>query len=115
MARTLQVVLEDDLSGEVLATGAGETIVFGLDGQTYEIDLSAQNAEQLRAELGRYVVAGRRVADRDGRRRRPTGRGQASGGRDTGAVREWARRNGHEVSGRGRIPAAVLAAYDAAH
>jgi hypothetical protein len=112
----MQVVLEDDLSGEVLAKGAGETIIFGLDGQTYEIDLSAPNAEQLRAELGRYVAAGRRVTDRDGRRRRTTGREPAARGRrDTGAVREWARRNGPEVSGRGRIPAAVLAAYDAAH
>src|SRR4051794_13480730 len=30
-------------------------------------------------------------------------------------VRAWARSNGHTVSDRGRIPAAVQAAYDAAH
>ena len=33
----------------------------------------------------------------------------------TAAVRAWARANGHVVSDRGRIPAAVQAAYDAAH
>ncbi|MFV0375478.1 Lsr2 dimerization domain-containing protein, partial [Microbacterium sp.] len=35
--------------------------------------------------------------------------------RDYGPVREWAAKNGHTVSERGRVPAAVLAAYDAAH
>lgn len=31
------------------------------------------------------------------------------------AIREWARANGHAVSTRGRIPAPVIAAYDAEH
>lgn len=30
-------------------------------------------------------------------------------------IREWARENGHQVSDRGSIPAAVLSAFDAAH
>jgi hypothetical protein len=30
-------------------------------------------------------------------------------------VREWARKNGHKVSDRGRISAEVQAAYDKAH
>ena len=34
---------------------------------------------------------------------------------DLGAVREWARANGHTVSDRGRISADVQAAYDKAH
>src|SRR3954468_22266892 len=36
-------------------------------------------------------------------------------GPSTADVRAWARSNGHTVSDRGRIPAAVQAAYDAAH
>jgi hypothetical protein len=40
---------------------------------------------------------------------------QAGGDRDTGAIREWAKKHGHKVSERGRLSATVLAAYDAAH
>jgi hypothetical protein len=32
-----------------------------------------------------------------------------------GAIREWARKNGHAVSDRGRIPASVVDAYESAH
>jgi hypothetical protein len=31
------------------------------------------------------------------------------------AIRDWARRNGHQVSDRGRIPASVVSAYEDAH
>lgn len=34
---------------------------------------------------------------------------------DTATIRSWARRNGHPVSARGRIPDAVRDAYNAAH
>lgn len=34
--------------------------------------------------------------------------------RDLGAIRQWAKDNGHEVSDRGRIRADVVAAYEAA-
>ena len=40
MAQKVQVVLIDDLDGG----DATETVTFGLDGATYEIDLSEQNA-----------------------------------------------------------------------
>lgn len=115
MARRVAVVLEDDLTGEVLDEGNGETMSFGLDGQVYEIDLSEDNAAELRRVVGRYtsvarkVDAGRPSADQ---RRKSSNR---RSGRDTSDVRAWARKNGHRVSERGRIPAAVLAAYEAAH
>ncbi|WP_406130207.1 histone-like nucleoid-structuring protein Lsr2 [Streptomyces canus] len=33
---------------------------------------------------------------------------------DTNAIREWARVNGHEVPGRGRVPAALRDAWERA-
>ena len=36
-------------------------------------------------------------------------------GPSTNDVRNWARAQGHEVSDRGRIPSAIMAAYEAAH
>lgn len=118
MARKTMIVLEDDLTGEVLEEGRGETMSFALDGQSYEIDLSGDNATQLRADLRRYVDAGRKTSAsrRNASGRRPAASGSAAPGRkDTGEIRNWARQNGREVSERGRIPSSVVEAYDAAH
>jgi hypothetical protein len=110
MAQKVQVLLVDDTDGGK----ADETVQFGLDGVSYEVDLSAKNAAKLRDSLAGYVGAARRVGARGGSRRR--GRTRASG--DNGSareVREWARANGHQVSDRGRVPAEVMEAYRAAH
>lgn len=114
MAQRTQVLLIDDLDG----SSADETISFGLDGTAYEIDLSADNANVLRAALADYVAKGRKAAwIRGNNRRRPAG---APGSRnsaplDTADVRAWARSNGYEVNDRGRIAADIVEAYRAAH
>ena len=54
MARTLVVTLTDDLDGG----DADETVTFGLDGKSYEIDLSEANAEKLRKALAPFVEKG---------------------------------------------------------
>lgn len=114
MARRIVHQLVDDLDGTVLEVGAGETVLFSLDGVAYEIDLTDGNAAQLRDALQPYLAAGRRVSGRA-----TTGSAQRSrrrsGQRDLAPVRAWAKENGHSVSERGRVPAAVLEAYDAAH
>ena len=112
MAQRVQIVLEDDLDGGV----AAETVTFGLDGVSYEIDLSDKNAGKLRDEFASWIGHARRSGGR-----RTTGRRAASGAssgssrRDLSAVRAWARANGHQVSDRGRVSAAVQEAYDKAH
>jgi Lsr2 len=114
MARKVQVILSDDLDENV---SADETVSFALDGTNYEIDLSDKNATELREVFSRYVQAARKV----GRAGRASGggRSRATGGRmdreQAGAIRDWARKNGHQVSDRGRIPASVVEAYEAAH
>lgn len=107
MAQRMHIVLEDDLDG----SEADETVMFGLDGTSYEIDLSEKNAAKLRDVLSRYVAHGRRVTQQRGRR----GASRRSGGPTPASIREWARANGYEVSDRGRVSADVRSAYDAAH
>ena len=109
MAQKIQVVLEDDLDGG----SADETVVFGLDGTNYEIDLNKKNAAKLRDALAPWVAAGRRTGGSRGGARR--GRGRSSRSSQAGDVRTWARANGYEVSERGRISAEIQAAYSAAH
>ena len=116
MARKVQVILSDDLDENL---PADETVSFSLDGTNYEIDLSDKNAEQMREAFSRYVQAARKVG-RGGGRASGGGRSRATGGgrmdrEQAGAIRDWARKNGHAVSDRGRIPASVVEAYEAAH
>jgi hypothetical protein len=117
MARKVQVILSDDLDDSI---SADETVTFALDGTTYEIDLSEANASEMRDVLGKYVSAARKVSSR-GTRASGAGRSRATGGggrmdrEQAGAIRDWARKNGHDVSDRGRIPASVVEAFEAAH
>ncbi|WP_431801663.1 histone-like nucleoid-structuring protein Lsr2 [Microbacterium sp. bgisy203] len=122
MARRIVHQLVDDLDGTVLEVGSGETVLFSLDGTAYEIDLTDENAEALRAALAPYVAAGRSVSARPaggGTRTGSAGGGgrkqKRAGQRDYAPVRAWAAENGYELSERGRVPASVLEAYDAAH
>ncbi len=111
MAQRVQVILEDDIDGGT----AVETVTFGIDGNTYEIDLSKKNAARLRDALAPYIGSGRR-AGRASSGRRGAGRSSARSDRERiQAIREWARTNGHAVSDRGRIPATIVEAYEAAH
>ncbi len=105
MAQKLQVVLVDDVDGGA----ADQTVEFSLDGVDYEIDLSDARAARLRSDLAPWVGRARRRGD-DGRGASPV----TAGGADPAAVRAWARRNGHTVNERGRVPAAVVGAYRAA-
>ena len=109
MAQRTVVRLTDDLSGAEIPAGKGETVTFSLDGQSYEIDLTAKNDSALRTVLRPYIEAGRPLK---GSLRRPA---RTQVGADSRTVKAWARANGYPVRDRGRIPKAVMAAFDAAN
>jgi hypothetical protein len=111
VAQKVTVSLIDDLDGDK----ADETVEFGIDGKSYEIDLSTGNADKLRDALASYVAAARRPG---GRRRSGGGAAASAAARrpsvdreQNQAIRDWARKRGMKVSDRGRIPADVLEAY----
>jgi hypothetical protein len=112
MAQKVTVSLVDDLDGGE----AEETVEFGLDGASYQIDLSEDNAERLRNALEDYIEHARRSGGRKRATLRPVAAGRAprtaSADREQNqAIREWARKQGLKVSDRGRIPTEVLDAY----
>lgn len=108
MASTVAVVVTDDLDGSPDA----ETVTFGFNGVTYEIDLSERNRARLERDVEPYIAAGRRVS----RSRSRSGAGRHAGPRiDRAAVRAWAKDNGLKVSERGRISSEVISQYEAAH
>jgi hypothetical protein len=103
MAQKVQVLFTDDLDGG----DAEGTVSFGLEGTTYEIDLSGQNAAKLRKVLGPYLAAGRKAGGQARRR----GRRPAVGGINPIEVRDWAKANNIDVNDRGRVPTSVIARY----
>lgn len=113
MAQRVQVQMVDDLDG----SEASQTVPFSLDGVTYEIDLSEENASALRDELARYVSAARRIGGR--KVRLATGQslsGPSGSGTDrerNRQIREWAQANGYEVAERGRLSSEIIAGFEA--
>jgi hypothetical protein len=121
VAQLMQVLLTCDLD-EGKEVEAVETVTFGTEGATYEIEMCQRHLDEYRNWMQDYVVHARKV----GAGRRPRGRaGSGTSGRgrrrgrrgapqDVPTIREWARANGYAVSTRGRISQEVREAYDAA-
>jgi hypothetical protein len=110
MAKQIVTLLTDDIDG----SKADRTVEFSIDGVSYTIDLSDKNAGKLRKALDPYLAAASRI----GRSSTPriTGRKPAPApsraNRDQNqAIREWANKNGYEVSERGRIPSSIVEAF----
>jgi hypothetical protein len=111
VAQKVLVSLVDDLTGET----ADQTVPFSLDGVTYEIDLSEENASELRDLLARYVSSGRRVGGRKIRLAVGESASAVTPGTDrqrSQAIRQWAAENGYAVSERGRIASEIVEAYE---
>jgi hypothetical protein len=104
VAAKITVAHEDDLDGGP----ADETVRFAVGGTAYEIDLNKKNVRAFRKKLAPFVEHARR-AGRGQRRPRTSSSRQRSGD-----IRGWASEQGIAVSGRGRIPASVVAQYEAA-
>jgi Lsr2 len=108
VAQRTQVIFTDDIDG----SEAEGTLTFALNGVQYEIDLGKKNSDKLAKTLAPYIEAGRKVGTRTSARSPRAA--SAPKRHDQSAIREWARAQGMEVSSRGRIPADVLAKYEAA-
>lgn len=110
MAQKQVTTLVDDLTGQEIADGKGESLTFAINGVEYSIDLNAKNAKKFHDTMALYIDHGTRVS---GRRR--SGAGRVASGRDYDpkSVRAWAAANNVDVPSRGRIPVDVVKQYRA--
>ena len=108
MAQRTVVRLVDDLDDTEIVDDGGETVNFALDGRQYEIDLTNEHADDLRAALDRYVRAARKVGGRQNRARFTGAKAAAPVDYSAQAVRAWAKANKIGVSPRGRISQSVV-------
>jgi hypothetical protein len=104
--------LIDDIDGSEIPDGGGERVEFSLRGVSYQIDLSAANVAKLDKAFKPYIDSAAKVAGTRARRVKSTGKASKE---QLSAIREWARKNGHEVSDRGRIKAEIVEAFEASH
>lgn len=122
VAKQVTVQLVDDLDGSVIDDESGEAIEFAVNGVEYSIDLKAKNASEFHKKLGYYIEHATRVG---GRKRKPSpstaatskvaGKQAKRDPEQTRAIRQWAFDQGYEISERGRIPAGIEEAFNAAH
>jgi hypothetical protein len=105
MTKSIIEIIIDDIDG----TEGAVTIEFSYKGISYEIDLAERQEAKMDKALDPFIAAATRVSKRGNKR--PA----AGPSKSLGAVREWARANGYEVSERGRVPKSVLEAYEAAN
>jgi Lsr2 len=107
LMQRVDVRLEDDLTGGP----ADETVEFGIDGRSYEIDLTARHAADFRGQLARFLEHASPVRPAH---RRPPVRTLANRVRSR-QIRAWAEEQGLDVSERGRLPGEVIQQYESEH
>lgn len=109
MAQKISVTFACDYDSKMIPEGEHVTRAFSLDGRDYEIDLCERHSEKFDEVIGRFAEKARKKSSRAGKpKRRTTANRQRSAD-----IRAWAKQNGWAVSDRGRIPANVIAKYDA--
>lgn len=100
------MVIKDDVDG----SEAAETLTFGIDGATYDIDLNSEHADELREQIGYWKKFARRHTGRAATSKtRPVRRGRS----EASAIRQWALANGVSIGPRGRIPNELVERYRA--
>jgi Lsr2 len=120
VAQKTVVTLVDDVDGT--EDENIETVRFSVNGVSWEMDLNPDNLTIWNKKIGFYIEHARRAEGIRGRGRAvaaSNGHGRSkrsTAGRERSAdIRAWAKENGHNVSERGRIPAAIEAEYDSSH
>lgn len=111
--------LVDDLDGKPIDTGLGHQVTFSYQGADYRIDLRPANVDKIEAAFAPFIKSAEKVSSAGKARTTTSTAAKASGsGRSAEqlqAIREWAGKNGFDVSPRGRIKADVIDAFDTTH
>jgi hypothetical protein len=111
VAQKVSVTFACDYDSKKIPEGEHLTRAFSLDGRDYEIDLCEKHSQKFDEVLKRFAVKARKVTGRVTRTKRRT----AAHRQHSAEIRAWAKASGIEVSDRGRIPAQVIASYEASH
>ena len=111
MAKQTIIQITDDIDG----TKDAQEVSFSFQGTEYKIDLAKKNLTVFEKALKPYIEAATKVSRGSTRSRRVAKPASTKApGRNTAAIREWAKSAGIELSARGRIPNSVVEQYESA-
>lgn len=114
MARAVRIVMTDDLDGAEMDASEATTIRWSWCGEFYEFDTRAASVAAVERGDRPVTIADLLAVSR----RAPHTADRESAGPMSptapAAIRAWARRHGHAVPSRGRIPTPIRMAYDLA-
>ncbi|MGZ8178334.1 Lsr2 dimerization domain-containing protein [Williamsia sp. SKLECPSW1] len=114
MAQAVHIVMTDDLDDEEMASDDATTVQWSWRGAVYEFDTRTSTVAAIEdgersVTIGELLSVSRDVTPALHTRRRRAVAGDAA------TIRSWARRHGHPVPSRGRVPARVRLAYELAN
>lgn len=119
MAERFVRTFTDDLDGKPIDDGFEQQVSFSYRGANYQIDLRPKNADKLDAAFAPSVQPAQKIGASTKRSATPTPARTAAAPRRSPeqlqAIRDWASKNGYEVSKRGRIKQSAIVAFDATH
>ncbi len=118
MARATIEQITDDVDGSELDPSEVIVQTFTINGVDYSLDLGAKSAEKFDKDMQKWIDKATKIGGRQRRatpKQAPATSEVRSDKSQLAAIREWARENGYEVSDRGRIPNAIVEAFNAAH
>jgi hypothetical protein len=111
VAQKVSVTFACDYDEKEIPDGQHLTRSFSLDGRDYEIDLCERHSQKFDEVFNRFATRARKATSRVGHAKRRT----SAHRKRSADIRAWAKDDGFSVSDRGRIPADVIARYDASH
>ncbi|WP_331725206.1 Lsr2 family protein (plasmid) [Streptomyces phaeochromogenes] len=103
-----KVILVDDL--DETSTEGVTRIEFSWGGVDYEVDLSPTHESEY-GDLLAPLLKVARVKQGAGRKARRSVKSKSETAAETKKIRDWAKAHGHDVPGRGPVPAEVREAY----
>jgi hypothetical protein len=98
-----RTVLVDDMDGG----DADMTIAFVIEGDSYSIDLSQENADKFYEAVSPFIAAAKKNT------KVSAIQGEIAAVEQRAVIREWAKKAGYDVSERGRIPIDIVEAFEA--
>ena len=111
VAKKVSVTFACDYDAKEIPDGEHMMRAFSLDGRDYEIDLCVRHSQKFDEVFHKFADRARKASNRVSRVKRRT----SAHRRHSAEIRSWAKNNGLTVSDRGRIPAEVIARYNATH
>ncbi|CAH0191339.1 histone-like nucleoid-structuring protein Lsr2 [Rhodococcoides fascians] len=110
-------IVTDDFDGKDVEPELAHLVDFSFEGEDYKIELRPENYDKLKKDMQKWIAAGTPVKSKRGRKTLAAGTSSTPkkpSRTDLQDIRDWAKKQGIDVSDRGRIAQSVQDQYDAA-